>query len=264
MGAATQSPPDSETQQSSAIYVYGIFPGDIELTAEQSGVGTPPGKVRIVRSDGLAALVSKVDLAQPLGTPEDLTAHKTILDSSAAEVPVLPMRFGAVVASEEAVVSELLHAHRDDFTKALNELDGRTEYVVKGRYLEDAILLEVLSENREAAQLGEEIRGANPDATRDARIRLGEFISGAITAKREEDTQTLGERMEGHCAASLVRDPTHERDAVHVAFLLDEDQVGQLEQVAEDLARTWADRMELRLLGPMAAYDFVGTTQPGG
>lgn len=264
MGAATQSLPDSETQQTSGIYVYGIFPGGIELTGEQSGVGQPPGKVRIVRSDGLAALVSKVDLTQPLGTPEDLTAHKTILDSSAAEVPVLPMRFGAVLASEDAVASELLDAHHDDFIRALGELDGRTEYVMKGRYLEDAILLEVLSENREAAQLGDEIRDADPDATRDARIRLGEIISEAITAKREEDTRTVGERMQGHCSASLVREPTHERDAVHVAFLLDEDQVGQLEQIAEDLARTWADRIQLRLLGPMAAYDFVGTTAPGG
>lgn len=264
MSAATESPSDSGTEQRTGTYVYGIFPGDIELTAEETGVGSPPGKVRVVRGDGVAALVSEVDLTEPLGTPEDLTTHKGILDASAAEVPVLPMRFGAVVASEDAVLSELLDAHRDEFAQALEELDGRTEYVVRGRYPEDAILLEVLSGNPEAERLRDEIRDADPDATRNARIRLGEIISEAITATRETDTQTLGQRMEGHCAASIVLEPTHERDAVHVAFLVDEDQAGQLEQVAEDLASTWADRVQLRLLGPMAAYDFVGTTEPGG
>jgi hypothetical protein len=264
MSAPTRPAKDSGTEQRTGIYVYGIFPDDIELTGEQPGVGSPPGKVKVIRSEGLAALVSEVDLSEPLGTPEDLTTHKNILDASAAEVPVLPMRFGAVLDSEEAVADELLAAHHDDFARALDELDGRTEYVVKGRYLEDAILLEVLEGNPEAEQLREQIRGADPDATRDARIRLGEIISDAIEASREADTRELGERMEGHCAASLVRDPTHERDAVHVAFLVDEDQVGQLEQVTDELASSWADRMQLRLLGPMAAYDFVGTTEPGG
>ena len=39
------------------------------------GVGDPPGQVRLVHSDGLAALVSEVDLSKPLGSPQDLTAH---------------------------------------------------------------------------------------------------------------------------------------------------------------------------------------------
>jgi hypothetical protein len=35
-----------------------------------------------------------------------------------------------------------------------------------------------------------------------------------------------------------------------------------MEQVIDDLARDWAGRIEVRLLGPMAAYDFVGATEP--
>jgi hypothetical protein len=246
------------------VYVYGIFPGDIELDDQISGVGDPPGEVRIVRSGDLAALVSDVDVSRPLGTPGDLAAHKEILDASAAGVPVLPLRFGAVLASEDAVARELLDPHHDEFADALDELDGRAEYVVKGRYDENAILEEVLAENREAARLRDKIRGADPDATRDARIRLGEIISSAVAAKREQDTQTLGDRMADHCAASLVREPTHERDAVHVAFLVDADHEEGFQQVAGDLARSWEGRVSLRLLGPMAAYDFVGMAEPEG
>jgi hypothetical protein len=244
------------------IYVYGIVPADVELADEMPGVGDPPGQIRVIRSDGLAALVSEVDLSRQLGSPEDLMAHKDILDASAAELPVLPLRFGAVLASEDAVAEDLLDANHDEFADAIDELDGRVQFVVKGRYVEDAILGEVLSENKQAARLAEKIRGQNSDATRDARIQLGELINDAVTAKREEDTRALGQAMEGHCAASVVREPTHELDAVHVAFLVDADEASEMEAAIEDLARDWDRRVEMRLLGPMAAYDFVGSREP--
>jgi hypothetical protein len=264
MAAPSKSRQATGSEQSTGIYVYGIFPGDIDVISERTGVGDPPGPLRVVRSDDLAALVSEVDLSRPLGSPEDLTAHQDILDGSAAEMPVLPMRFGAVLASEDAVARELLEEHHDEFAEALGELDGRAEYVVKGRYVEPAILNEVLSGSQQAARLREQIRGADADATRDARIQLGEIMSEAITAKREEDTRALGDQMAEQCVASLVREPTHEQDAVHVAFLVDTGHEEDLDQVIEGLAKTWAGRVELRLLGPMAAYDFVATMQPGG
>lgn len=254
---------ESVTAQA-GVYVYGIFPSDIELAGEQSGVGDPPGLLRLICSGDLAALVSEVDLASPLGAPEDLRAHQEILDRSAAAVPVLPMRFGAVLASDDAVASELLEPHREEFAAALGELEDRAEYVVKGRYDQDAILAEVLADDPEAERLRGEIRGADPAITRDARIALGERLSQGIAARREADTRALGDRMNGLCAASLVRDPTHDLDAVHVAFLIDVDQAGQLDEVVADLAAQWGGRVNLGVLGPMAAYDFVGTADPGG
>jgi ribosomal protein L14 len=254
----------ASTRQKTGVYVYGILPGDVELTSAMTGVGDPPGEVRVVRSGDLAALVSEVDLSRAVGSPEDLAAHKEILDASAAGAPVLPMRFGAVVADEDAVAAELLDEHHDEFARALADLEGQAQYLVKGRYVEPAILHEVLSENRDAARLTDEIRGVSGDATREARIQLGEIINDAVIRKRENDTRALGEAMASHCEASLVRDPTHELDAVHVAFLVRVDQEKQIEQAVRDLGEQWDGRVELRLLGPMAAYDFIAATEPGG
>jgi Gas vesicle synthesis protein GvpL/GvpF len=250
------------SKRETGIYVYGILPADVEMTSEVPGVGDPPGQVRVVRSGGLAALVSEVDLAGQLGSPDDLMAHEEILDATAADVPVLPLRFGAVLTSEDAVADDLLAANHDEFAAALHELEDRAQYTVKGRYVEQAILDEVLSESKRAARLRDKIRGKDADATREERIQLGEIINEAVTAKRTEDTRALGDAMEGHCVASVVREPTHELDAVHVAFLVDADQERELEQAIENLARDWQGRIKVRLLGPMAAYDFVGTAQP--
>jgi hypothetical protein len=245
------------------IYIYGILPADVELATDMPGVGDPPGQLRLVHSDGLAALVSEVDLSKPLGSPQDLTAHEQIVDASAGAVPVLPARFGAVLASEEAIAEQLLAVNRDEFGDSLKQLEGRAQYVVKGRYVEQMILLEILAENRQAARLADKLRGADPYATRDARIKLGEIINDAVTVKRQKDTRALGNAMEGHCVASVVREPTHELDAAHVAFLVNTGQQSEMEQAIEDLARAWEGRIELRLLGPMAAYDFTGTVLSG-
>jgi hypothetical protein len=240
------------------VYIYGILPGDIEVEPGAAGVGDPPGEVRAVRYRDLAALVSDVDLDRPLGRAEDLFTHEELLDSSAADVPVLPLRFGAVLTSDEAVADELLGPHYEEFTAALRQLDGHAEYIVKGRYVERAVLAEVLAENPEAARLGDQIRDADPDATRDQRIQLGEIVADAIEASRQTDTRALGDAVSGHVTASVVRPPTHELDAVYAAFLVETGKTEALRQAVERLAEEWGDRIDLRLVGPLAAYDFVG------
>lgn len=252
----------SSKSEQTGCYVYGIFPGDVELTSDIKGVGDPPGKVSVVRQDDLAAMISPVDLSRPLGTPEDLATHKDILDASAAAVPVLPLRFGAVLTDEDAVISDLLEANHDQFADALNQLEGHAQFVVRGRYVEQNILEEVIAENRRAAELRDQIRGADPDATRNARIELGELINDAVSAKREADTRELGKRIDGRCAASVVREPTHELDAVYVALLVRVDQEREFRKAVDELAADWNGRVEFQVLGPMAAYDFVLSAEP--
>jgi len=251
------------TQTDTGIYIYGILPGDVELE-ETTGVGDPPSPVRLVKFRDIAALISDVDVAKPLGTPQDLMAHEDLLDASAAEVPVLPMKFGAVVANEDAVTAEFLEPHYDGFRAALEQLEGLAEYVVKGRYVEQAILAEILAENPAAADLAAQATSAGADlmASREQQIQLGELIGQAVEAKREQDTQVLGDALAGQVSASVVRPPSHELDAVHAAFLIEADAAQRLQQALTKLAADWDGRVELQLIGPLAAYDFVGMSAP--
>jgi gas vesicle protein GvpL/GvpF len=261
--AAPASRGEARGSQQTGWYVYGIVPGDVEVVADVRGVGDPPGRVQLVRDGGLVALVSEIGLDRPLGTPEDLRAHQQVLDATAAQVPVLPLRFGAVMTSTQAVTEELLAAHHERFAAALHELEGRAEYLVKGRYVEAAVLAEVLSENKQAARLRDRIRGKDPDATRHELIQLGHIINIAVTAKRQADTRVAGDALQGLVVASAVREPTHELDAVHIAFLAEIDREDGITHAVNDLARNWEGRIDLRLLlGPMAPYDFVATLAP--
>jgi hypothetical protein len=43
---------------------------------------------------------------------------------------------------------------------------------------------------------------------------------------------------------------------------VDVDREREVERVIEDLAREWEGRIDIQLLGPMAAYDFTGRPEP--
>jgi hypothetical protein len=93
-------------------------------------------------------------------------------------------------------------------------------------------------------------------------MQLGEIISNAVDAKRQSDTQALGDAVAGQVEASVVRPTSHELDAVYAAFLVENGKAEALRQAVERLADQWQGRVELRLLGPLAAYDFVGVSAP--
>lgn len=206
-----------------AWYIYGIVPEDVELAPDARGVGDPPGQILLVRHDGIAALVSEMPAARQLRRTADLAAHRELLDAAAAEVPVLPVRFGTLVASREAVAGELLGPHYDEFAAALRELDGRAQYVVEARY-----------DGRAAGE-------ADP----------GEAVGSAIT-----------DEVSQYSAATRVRERSDEGGA-DVALLADTAGQDDLEQATAKLAADWEGRVTLRLRGPMAPYDFVADLGAG-
>ncbi|GII94956.1 GvpL/GvpF family gas vesicle protein [Sinosporangium siamense] len=240
-----------------ACYVYGIVPSQVQIAPAARG------RVGIVRHSQIGALVSEIELERPIGTPDDLLAHERLLDETSIQVPVLPLRFGAVMRSPLDIVDELLAPHHDEFFTALTELRGRTEFVVKGRFVEHAVLQEVLDETPEAVQLREQIHGTPDATTRAERIRLGEIVYHALMTKRATHTQALLGILAPLCVSLVEREATHEQDAVHAALLVENHRLPEVKQVVDEFAAKWSGRIHLRLLGPLAPYDFVTVPRQG-
>ncbi|GFG53261.1 gas vesicle protein GvpFL [Mycolicibacterium agri] len=261
---STAQETETRSESKTAVYVYGIVPGDVEVQKNAKGVGEPPATVDIIHEGDIAALVSEVPLDQPLGRPEDLQAHAQLLDGTASVAPVLPLRFGAVMTDADSVADELLQAHHDEFAAALEQLEGLAEYIIKGRYNEKEFLSQLLSQDRQAAQLRDDIQNKPKDASRNSQIALGELIANVIEQQRAAHTNEVIEVL-GELAAQVnPRDPTHEWDAVHLAMLAEVERQADLEDVVKRLNEEWRDLISVRLLGPLAPYDFVVAAKPGG
>lgn len=247
--------------EQTATFLYGVVPADVEPTSDARGIGDPPGKITMVTHRDVGALISEVSVDQPLGRPEELRGYQRLLDGTATMAPVLPVRFGTVFTDEESV-ADLLAEYHDEFRAALDELEGRVEFIVRGRYDQSTLLTEVLDENPEVRELRDEARRLPEEVTIPLRTRLGEIVSRAVEAKRDTDTQRLADVLQPLADQLVVRPATHETDAANIAVLVESERHDELEKAVERLAEDWSGRVNLRVLGPLAPYDFVAPLQP--
>ena len=132
----------------------------------------------------------------------------------------------------------------------------RVQYTVKARYIEDVVLREVLTENPQIERL-RRAGYADEDATFERRLGLGESIVRALEERRPADADTLldelGEAGEGPTGACHPGGGARRR-------LPDRAQRGgAFERRVGAIARKHGARLEIRLVGPSPAYDFVGS-----
>lgn len=251
------NPAASTKRAERACYVYGVVPGSATTPKDAQGVGDPPAPVTLVRHRRVAALVSEIDPGRPLGTPDDLRAHARILNDVAAErTPVLPFRFGGVVHDESAVSDELLGPLEQRFAAALEDLEDHAQFTLRGEYQQEHILREILADRPDIARLREQTTGRPEDSGYYQRIQLGEMVSQELDARRGTDTEVLLDRL-GPLAAAVASGTPAAEQAVDASFLVHQAKRSAFEAAVDDLARAWAGRIDLRLLGPLAPYDFV-------
>ncbi|WP_405998907.1 GvpL/GvpF family gas vesicle protein [Streptomyces sp. NBC_00829] len=243
-----------------ACYVYGIVPEPTDRVPalDLPGLGDPEAQATFVRHRGIAAVISTVPTDRPLGSPEDLHAHARVLDTLAASTTaVVPFRFGTVLPDVRTVVEELLEEGRDDFAEILKRLHGQAQFTLRARYVQDAVLREVLGESPAVARLRENVATKDEDASYYLRIELGRAITDAISCKRQTDTAEIQRRLAPFAVATVHAEPSVAEGVVSASFLVPQDKWATFEQAAEELAVHWHGRIRLRLLGPLAPYDFV-------
>jgi len=131
--------------------------------------------------------------------------------------PCLPLRFGTVMATKDAVAGKLL----------ARGLSGGVRGRAEGSRGPRAVCGERTVRRADGAgrgtggDTGSDQAGEADPGQRPQRHPAGAdpaWVSSSATrscAKRAADTQALGEVVAPHCVASVVREPTHELDAVH-------------------------------------------------
>lgn len=235
-------------------YVYGLISADTPLPEGLTGLG-PSGQVWTIACENVAAVVSDVPDDRRLGKRRHLMAHEAVVEAIAAESTILPMRFGAVV-TEEGVKTELLAPHQEYFAGVLEELDGRIQYTVRASYDLEAVLPEIIQKDDKIRALHERVRRLSEEAGHFDRIQLGEHIAKALKATRQQDAQGILDMLKPHVVTARIYDPEQDGDVINAAFLVERAR----QQDFEDAVHEAGDRfpmVRIKLIGPLAAYDFV-------
>lgn len=239
-----------------ARYVYGVVPAGTAVPDDLPD-GVAGGGVDLVPHGELAAVVSPVDPDEPTARRADLIAHSAVVDGFAAGGPVLPVRFGSILADQDAVVRDLLEPEHDRLRGMLEELAGHVQLSVRATYEEDVVLAEVVAEQPEVAALRERTRDLPEDASYADRVRLGELVAAAMEGKRAADAEALLAAVVPHSASHRTREGSGLAHLVEGSFLVHQDHREAFESALEGVAEGLHPRARVQLLGPLAPYDYV-------
>lgn len=241
--------------ESNPRYVYGVVRSEAPAPAGVKGIAEAP--VELLADGELAAVASRAPDERLEAGREELLTHSRVLEAVLEKATVLPMRFGVVMPDERTVRDRLLAAHHDELRAQLREMDGKVEISIKGLYDEQAIIREVVAENREVTELRKAIQGKPADATYYERIRLGELVAAAFTAKREEDSAAVVEALRPRAVAVDLAEPAHERMAVNASFLVLRAQLEEFDRAVDELGASQAGRIRFKYTGPLPPHSFV-------
>jgi Gas vesicle synthesis protein GvpL/GvpF len=237
------------------VYVYGVT--STASAREQPAAGIHEADVLPVRSDGLAALTSPLVNPDVRARRRELLAHSEVLASALERGAVLPLSFGTVFQSEEAVVRDFLVPRRDELRRLLRELEGRVELRVKAFYREEAILAEIVRENARIARLREAVRAAPQAATYGLRIDLGELVAADVGARSRRDAEAILERLRPLSLATEIDDEPIEHQVLRASFLVERNRVGAFDEAMDELAASQDGRIHFKYVGPLPPHSFV-------
>jgi hypothetical protein len=247
--------PAGESKSSTAEYVYGVTWKASAIAAVSGGIGD--AAVGSCTFRDLAALTSAVGDGPVRARKRDLTRHSDVLAAAFRNGAVVPLRFGTVFASGEAVLSELLEARYGELTALLRELEGLAELRVSAFYREEAVLGEIVASDARVARLREVTRSRSEASSRGHRLELGELVASALAARADADAAAIVRRLTALTRDVVVEERLVDVEVVRASFLVDLAELGRFDAEMDELARSQADRIDFKYVGPLPPHSFV-------
>ena len=246
--------PDTVTELDLGSYVYAVVPEDGQVEDLR---GIDDAEVEYVVHDGLAAAVTRIALDRPPGRRAELTAHQSVVEELAGRGPVVPVRFGSVLDPDDDAVVALLQREGDRLHELLDRLAGHVQLNLRATYVEEQVLAEVVTAEPAIAELRRRTRDLPPGTMHPDLVRLGELVDRAVDARRAVDSADLLDEVAPWVQGQNVRRGGGIEHLLDVALLVRTEDVAELEERLEVLAEGYHERIRMRLVGPVAPYDFA-------
>ena len=275
--AAQKPPPEGDAPSGDALWAYCVLRATDPVPADAGGIGD--GRLERVESGDLAALVSRVPLAEFGSAPlrENLNdlpwlervarAHEAVLDEALALSTIVPLRLCTIYESEQSV-REMLEREHDSLAQALEVLAGRQEWGVKLIVDDERLAEEARARSAEASALEDELGARTGGGAYMLRRRLERHVRDVVDSLGAELAEQVHAQLQDWTTDAVVLPPQnpelsgHEgRMLLNGAYLVDAARVDGLRELVEELEERHAGLgARIELTGPWPPYNFL----PGG
>jgi gas vesicle protein GvpL/GvpF/DnaJ-like protein len=241
-------------------YLYAVIADEVEIDLDPVGIPDGSGRVTGVCAGGLTAVLTPYT-----GPPFErlarddvlrcLVVHQAVIERVMAKCPVLPVKFGTVLESQDAA-REALITFRPRLASVFQEISGAVEIDLSASWDLPAMFADIKDEPTIAGLAGV-ARAEDDPVSLATRIQAGKLVQEALERRRNEYRHRLVGTL-----GPLVRDmhphPLPADDIVlNLAVLVDRTRLAEFDDAIDRLASEWEGRINFRYVGPLPPYSFA-------
>ena len=238
----------------SATCLYAVLAADAPITLSTGGAGP---QARVIVEDGLGLVVGEAPPVDLRNLPRQeavhhLLAHQRVIEAAMAHAPVLPVKFGTVIA-DARTLRHLLAREGDLLRARLKAFADRIQMEIVVIWDIERVFKEIGSEPDIAALKAD----AAPQEGEAARIRLGQAVKRRLDERRRAIHETVLRALRG-CALDSVANPLmDDRMAVNLAILIDRARTEDLDTCLQALDEETQGALTIRCVGPLPPSSFA-------
>jgi hypothetical protein len=236
------------------LYIYAISQVDHLSVDLPKGIAEQP--VYTITSGSLCAFVSDNQAATIRAERRHIAASQNVLRALQAEIDLLPMAFGTLTPTADAVVG-LLSQHRDDLITQLGRISGAVEMGLRLKLeVPDPVgyMVEHLAELRQAR---DRTFRHHRSPTLEERVRLGQLCESALRRYQETQTAQLVALLSPSCTAISALPIHGDQQVSNLAILVPRASLKAFEAAVQAAAEAFDDDLAFSLNGPWPPHNFV-------
>jgi hypothetical protein len=249
--------PERETEMSVASgrnYIYAIVEDGKPRIYEALGL---EGKdVYTIAEGRLAAVVSGLTGSKVRPERANLRAHQSVLKCLIDDTTPLPMAFGTVAASPEAIHKILVH-NRRAFEEQLARVAGKVEMGLRVTWDVPNIFEYFVNTHTELRLARDRLMGARHELTQEEKIELGRMFDRLLNEDREDHTARVESVLAPLCAEFKASPCRNEQEVINLACLVKRDAQEAFSAGVFAAAKLFDNHFSFDYSGPWAPHNFV-------
>ncbi|GBF32442.1 gas vesicle synthesis GvpL [Desulfocucumis palustris] len=237
-------------------YLYCFIKAGESEDIGEIGPGQGEQPVYTVHHRDMAAVVS--DSAEEYYDPvgKNAMCHQNVISAVMAKHEVVPVRFGVICKSMDAL-NKLLEEIYPAVMTNLERLHNKMEVGLKLFWTRDSFVKEVGESNEEVVALKNKIVELGPDKGYLLMIELGERLQKIADEKRLYYIENIYRGLQKEAVESRLNDIVGERMVLNAAFLVDKAGEEQFDLAVNRFYDIYGRTLEFKYTGPWPPYNFI-------
>jgi len=220
--------------------------------------GLESAAVYAIDQNGLRAVVSDTASTRLRPDRRNISAHQSVLHSLTEDSTVLPMRFGVIARSSEAI-EKLLASNQETIREHFERLNGRVEMGLRVSWDVANIYEYYVATHPSLRQGRDEIwdKNANNVNHRDEKIRLGNLYQSLRNADRIEFTEKVKDVLFNYCEDIVETAVKREKDVMNLACLVEREKLDDFAKGVFEASKQFDNVYLFDYTGPWAPHNFI-------